>query len=81
MVMNVYIPASVERIEQGAFANCTRLSKVMLHSMSKLQVIGPKAFACTMLSSIILPPGVKYAIDSFERGVDVTYAPTYVGMR
>ena len=57
-VTHVYIAASIERIEYGAFSGCPGLQQVDFEKNSGLYYIGSYAFYATDLTSIIIPSGV-----------------------
>lgn len=55
----VIIPASVKRIEDGAFENCSMIKEVVFQANSELQYIGARAFAgCSDITSISIPNNV-----------------------
>ncbi len=67
---SVTIPASVERIGDKAFYDCTSLSTVTFKENSGLKYIGDYAFANTLVTSFTIPNGVEEIGDrafSYER--------------
>lgn len=55
-VQELFIPQSVEEIEDGAFADCWELRKITFAEGSKLTKIGREAFAFTNISEFEAPP-------------------------
>jgi len=59
---------SLTTVEEGAFRNCTNLTKIVLPD--SVTVIGPGAFAgCTGLEQLVFPASAQVAPDAFQ-GVD-----------
>ena len=59
-LISVTIPASVQKIDLGAFTDCWSLETVTFAEGSELTEIGESAFeGCEMLSSITLPASLK----------------------
>lgn len=65
---SVMIPASVTKINGGAFSDCKNLRSVTFQPGSQLEVINGAAFeGCSALESIFIPDGVGYiAQDTFN---------------
>jgi len=55
----VTIPASIETIEDSAFEGCTNLKKINFAPISKLEVIGKRAFMFDAIQELVLPSSVK----------------------
>jgi len=52
----VTVPATVTKINEGAFAGCTKVTEIVIESGNADVAIGNKAFAgCTALTSLTLP--------------------------
>lgn len=54
-IETIIIPASVEKIGEEAFANCSNLTEVIFEGDSNLKIISNKAFANTAIKNITLP--------------------------
>ena len=68
-VNQITIPASVTTLGNGAFANCTNLSRVIFEWNTKLNSLGNNAFEnCTSLTGISLPAGITSIGNSVFRG-------------
>lgn len=64
IITDIVIPSSVEKIESGAFYECSNIKNIELIN-SNLEYIGDSAFAgCENLTNIIIPESVKY-IDKY----------------
>lgn len=66
-LVNISIPASVKKIGDGAFADCTKLESVGFQSGSQLEGIGGFR-GCTSLASIRIPASVTRVDASAFRG-------------
>ena len=61
----VFIPKSVEKIENSAFKNCENLKEVVFEEGSRLKIIGGDAFRdCKCLAEMTFPEGLE-KINSF----------------
>ena len=61
----VFIPKSVEEIEDNAFKNCENLKEVAFEEGSALKIIGKCAFSgCKRLAEMTFPEGLE-KINSF----------------
>ena len=59
-ILSITLPASVIKIENSAFKNCTALKGVIFAEDSELSYIGQEAFrGCTSMSFMALPEGVE----------------------
>lgn len=58
-IMKVTVPASVVRLENGAFAECRWLKEIAFQPGSRLELIGEGCFYNSGLEAIALPPGVR----------------------
>ena len=66
---SIEIPASVEAIEWGAFADCTSLQTVTFEKGSQLKTIESSVFSgCTSLTSIEIPASVEMIENSAFNG-------------
>ena len=57
-IESLEIPASVERIDSGAFYGCKKIGTVIFEEGSRLSVIGYQVFACSGIETLELPSGL-----------------------
>lgn len=63
-IESVVFPTSLERIEESAFAECSRLTSVSFAAEGKLKIIGRYAFQNCPLTCVSIPASVE-TIDDF----------------
>ena len=68
LMKKIYIPNTVERIEESAFEGCRQLEQIVFQENSRLERIGKRAFAGCPLVCLDLPEGLK----TIEEGAFVT---------
>lgn len=58
-IESVVFPTSLERIEESAFAECSRLTSVSFAAEGKLKIIGRYAFQYCPLTHVVIPSSVQ----------------------
>lgn len=58
-IKRVIVPSSVRRIEAHAFYNCAYLHEIVFADKSRLEWIGPMAFASSGIAEFVAPPSLR----------------------
>lgn len=69
-IRELVVSRSVEEIQEGAFAQCRNLDKVIFVECAKLPVISSKAFSDTPVPEIVLPSTLRSIDNNALAGFD-----------